>query len=880
MTGMVNMLRRVQQEFPSRYVACIFDPKGKTFRDDIYAEYKANRSAMPEDLAVQIPVIFDLVRALGWPLIQVDGLEADDVIGTLAVAAQARGLDCLIATGDKDMAQLVNERVMLVDTMSRDGGPIRRTGIEGVVEKFGVRPDQIIDYLTLVGDAVDNVPGVEKVGPKTAAKWLAQYGSLDAIVAHADEIGGVVGQNLRKALDWLPTARTLVTIKLDADLGGLLEGFESQLTMGQVDTQRLAELRDLHGLSRTLKGLADAAATPVSAEVAAALPSLPAAPAETRYTTVSDEQGLQELQASLMAESLAAFDTETTSLEARHADIVGLSFCWTPGQAAYVPVGHRSLVGPEQLPLARVLEVLRPWFESEAHGKVAHHLKYDWAVMRRHGVSLKGRLDDTLLQSYVLEAHQPHDLARLALQHLGRSGLSYDDLTGKGASRIGFEEVPIEQASQYSCEDADFTLQLHHLFMPRLQADAGLLRVYDEIEMPCVEVLLQMEAVGIAIDAPLLDQQSADLSLQINELEVKAHALAGGAFNLGSPKQLGEILFERLGYPPVKKTAKGAPSTDEEVLEALAQDYPLPKVLLEWRGLSKLKSTYTDKLPKMTDPVDGRLHTHFSQSTAVTGRLASSDPNLQNIPIRTAEGRRIRKAFVAPPGTRLVSADYSQVELRIMAHLSEDPSLLRAFAEGVDVHRATAAEVFGLAPEAVGDEQRRAAKAVNFGLIYGMSAFGLSQNLGIERGEAARIMERYFDRYPGVARYMEQTKAQAKERGYVETVLGRRLWLPEIRSPNGPRRAGAERAAINAPMQGSAADIIKVAMVRLASALAAEGLRSRLLLQVHDELILEVPEDEMTVLLPLLTDIMENTTKLRVPLEVTIGSGPNWDEAH
>ena len=909
-TGMVNMLRRVQEEWPSHYAACVFDPKGPTFRDAIYADYKATRSSMPEDLAAQVPLIFQAVKALGWPMLVVDGVEADDVIGTLACQATAQGMTTVVATGDKDLAQLVNENVILVDTMSRDGGPARVLDLPGVQEKFGVSANRIVDYLTLVGDTVDNIPGVEKVGPKTAAKWLAEYGSLDAVVAAADSISGVVGQNLRKALDWLPTARELVTVKTDCDLSGAVASFDESLTMRPLDANVLAQLRDDYDLQRTFKGLAadiaaEGQAHDTSFASGASQASLSSGSAShaylgdasqhqgprdlfaecitTRYTTVQNQHALASLTDKLMAASIAAFDTETSSLEARHAELVGLSFCTERGEAFYIPIGHVDATGniePDQLDLQIVLNALKPWFENSTCAKLAQNFKYDAHVLNRYGIKVRGLIHDTLLQSYVLEAHKSHDLTSLAERHLGRRGLSYDDVTGKGASRINFRQVDITKASQYSCEDADFTLHLHETLWPQIQGDEKLRLVYETIEIPAMLTLIDMEGAGILIDSEKLNAHSNELTKTIAGLEVQAHELAGQPFNLGSPKQLGEILFEKLGYKPVKKTAKGAPSTDEDVLETLAQDYPLPKTLLEWRGLSKLKSTYTDKLPRMVDPNTGRVHTTFSQAVAVTGRLASSEPNLQNIPIRNAEGRRIRQAFIAPEGHTLVSADYSQIELRIMAHLSEDKGLLDAFSKGEDVHRATASEIFGTPRDEVTSEQRRYAKVINFGLIYGMSAFGLAQNLDIEREAARLYIERYFNRYPGVANYMESIKAQARQQGYVETVFGRRLWLTEIRSPNGPRRAAAERAAINAPMQGTAADLIKLAMIKLQAALQEQGLASRMLLQVHDELILEAPKGELQTLQTLLPRVMISVASLKVPLEVSVGHGPNWDEAH
>lgn len=897
LTGMINMLRRVQAEWPSRYVACVFDPKGPTFRDEIYSEYKANRASMPEDLAAQIPPVFEAVRALGWPLLQVTGVEADDVIGTLAKQASAMGLETVIATGDKDLAQLVNDQVILIDTMSRDGGPAKVSDRSAVIEKFGVPPERIVDYLSLVGDTSDNVPGVEKVGPKTAAKWITQYGSLDAVVAAADQVGGVVGENLRKALEWLPTAKVLVTVKTDCDLSQVVGDFEEALTFAPINEAEIRRLKQEYQLDRSLRGIGEAAPASRGGDVpgVTGMPgmavNISTSPApgfadaslfdlETRYEAVLEWPAFDVLLRELAKADLVAIDTETTSIDARAARIVGLSFSTEVGKAWYVPLGHEYAGVPAQLPAKEVLEKLKPWLEDASRKKVGQNLKYDQHVFAGAGVFLRGIAHDTLLESYVLEAHKSHDLDSLAQRHLGRKGLSYDDVTGKGASRIGFEQVAIETATQYSSEDSDFTLHLHQTLWPQIQSSPELLKVYESIEIPVAQVLWQMEHNGIQINAPLLEAQSEELALKISALESQAHGLAGQPFNLGSPKQLGEILFGKLGYAPVKKTATGAASTDEEVLEKLAEDYPLPRVLLDWRSLSKLKSTYCDKLPKMVDANTGRVHTTFSQAVAVTGRLASSDPNLQNIPVRTAEGRRIRQAFVAPAGFKLMSADYSQIELRIMAHLSRDAGLLKAFEAGEDVHKATASEVFGVPLDQVNSEQRRYAKVINFGLIYGMSAFGLARNLDIDRVVARNYIDQYFAKYPGVARYMDDIRQSAKTHGYVETVFGRRLWLPEINSPNGPRRQAAERAAINAPMQGTAADLIKLAMIEVQHSLEREKLRSRLVLQVHDELVLEVPQDEVETIRGLLHDKMVRVAELRAPLLVEVGVGDNWDEAH
>ncbi|MBX3590382.1 MAG: DNA polymerase I [Burkholderiaceae bacterium] len=902
--GMVAMLRRLRADGKlgggATHGAVVFDAPGKTFRDDWYAEYKANRKAMPEDLVRQIPVIHEMVRALGWPLLMIEGIEADDVIATLACDASRRGMDTVISTGDKDLAQLVDDHVVLVNTMaSREGGPVERLDREGVKARFGVPPERIVDWLTLVGDAVDNVPGVDKVGPKTAVKWLEQYGSLDAIVEHADAIGGVVGENLRKALDWLPVARKLVTVKTDCDLSPHVESIDESLDLGDEDPVALRALfercefrswlRELDAQAGSSAGSAGGTAphdalheAPADASRGAAPAPRGAAPSERElaYETVLDDEALGRWIARIEAAELVAFDTETTSLDPMAAELVGLSLSVAPFEACYVPVAHRYAGAPEQLSREHVLSRLRGWLENPARAKVGQNLKYDTHVLENHGVRLAGVAHDTLLESYVLEAHRNHDMDSLAERHLGRRTITYQEVAGKGASQIGFEQVPIDRAARYAAEDADVTMHLHRTLYPRIAEHAALDRIYREIEIPVSTVLQRMERNGVLIDAQALVRQSDELGRKMLELERRAVEAAGQPFNLNSPKQLGEILFGRLGLPVVRKTASGAPSTDEEVLAKLAEDYPLPRILLDWRALAKLKSTYTDKLPRMVDPRSGRVHTSYSQAVAVTGRLASSDPNLQNIPVRTAEGRRIREAFVAPPGASIVSADYSQIELRIMAHISGDASLLRAFEQGLDVHRATAAEIFGVSPSDISAEQRRYAKVINFGLIYGMSAYGLASNLGIERDAAKNYIERYFARYPGVARYMEETRALARSQGYVETVFGRRLWLAEINSPNGPRRSAAERAAINAPMQGTAADLIKMAMIAVQRWLDERRSGAKLIMQVHDELVLEVPQAELDEVRPALQRIMTGVARLSVPLEVECGVGDNWERAH
>jgi DNA polymerase-1 len=879
--GYINMLRALRDQVPCDYCACVFDAPGKTFRDELYPEYKANRAAMPEDLARQIPAIHEAVRALGWPVVMVEGIEADDVIGTLAEHAQTHGVRTVVSTGDKDLAQLVNEQVTLVNTMSGE-----TLDVKGVTEKFGVPPERIVDYLTLVGDSVDNVPGVDKVGPKTAAKLLAQYGSLEGVIAAANEIKGVVGENLRKSLDWLHTARTLVTVKRDGDIAHLVPHFDA-LRVQPPDSEQVKALADRYEFKSLLRELGGAGGEPAAADAstvdasAAPRPQAPAGHAPSvDYETVLTRERLDEWIGRLNTAPLVCIDTETTSLDPMRAKLVGMSLSIAEHEACYIPLAHRYPGAPDQLPLDETLHRLRHWLESEHHKKVGQHLKYDAHVFANHGIRLAGIEHDTLLQSYVLEAHRNHDMDSLAERHLGRRTITFEEVCGKGASQIGFDEVALDRATAYAAEDAEVTLALHRALWPRIEHDERLRYVYEQIEMPVSKVLFDMERTGVLVDRDKLLAQSAELAQRIAALEMQAHLLAGQPFNLGSPKQIGEILFGKLGLPVVKKTASGAPSTDEEVLDKLAQDYPLPKALLEHRALSKLKSTYCDKLPASVDPSTGRVHTSYGQAIAVTGRLSSSDPNLQNIPIRTPEGRRIREAFIAPEGCHIVSADYSQIELRIMAHISGDEGLLAAFNAGEDVHRATASEVFGVPLAEVTPEQRRTAKVINFGLIYGMSAFGLASNLDIERDAARLYIDRYFTRYPGVARYMERTRAEAKRQGYVETVFGRRLWLPEINSPNGPRRGAAERAAINAPMQGTAADLIKLAMIAVHGWLKRDGLRTKLVMQVHDELVFEVPDAELATIKAEVPRLMAGVAELKVALLAEVGVGRNWDEAH
>ncbi|MEO8537295.1 MAG: DNA polymerase I [Betaproteobacteria bacterium] len=880
--GVLSMLRRLVIDDKPDYFAVVFDAPGKTFRDGWYAEYKANRAAMPDDLALQIAPLHELVRAHGWPLLMVDGVEADDVIGTLARAASEAGIATLISTSDKDLAQLVRPGVTLMNTMTNE-----RLDHDGVVAKFGVRPDQVLDLLTLTGDAVDNIPGVPKVGPKTAAKWLAQYGSLDEVVAHAAAIPGVVGQNLRDTLAWLPEGKRLLTVRCDCDLPSM----PTDLRVVAPEADRLRALYErfefkmwLQDIARgdrdpSLAGAAGAASAgtvPVTDPVA----SPPVPPPRVEYETVLDEAALSRWLHKIGRAELVSVDTSTSTSDPLTAEIVGISLALEPATGCYIPFGHRYAGAPTQLGTSQVLDALTPWLADPLRPKLGQNLKYAQHALANHGIDLRGCAHDTEIESYVIESHKPHDLEGLARRHLDLPTIGYDAVTGKGVHRIPFDQVALDRATEYAAENADVALRVHRTMMPQIDADPKLQRIYAAIEMPVRDVLFKMERAGVLIDSDILAAQSRDLGARVSALEQEAHQLAGTPFNLGSPKQLCEILFDRMQLPIRRKTPTGQPSTDEDVLQELAASYPLPNVLLEWRALAKLKSTYTDKLPAMVNARTGRLHTTFSQTTAVTGRLASTEPNLQNIPVRTADGRRIREAFVAPPAHTLISADYSQVELRIMAHLSEDPALVKAFEEGDDIHRVTAADVFDVPKADVTADQRRTIKAVNFGLIYGMSAFGLAAQLGIERRAAAEFIERYFARYPGVAVYMARTRELARAQGYVETVFGRRLFLPDIRAASGPRRAGSERAAINAPMQGTAADLVKLAMIAVQDYLERERLATRLILQVHDELVLESPDAEVARIERDLPDLMTSVAELRVPLKVDVGRGPNWERAH
>ncbi|NIM27329.1 MAG: DNA polymerase I [Gammaproteobacteria bacterium] len=858
--GITNMLRRVLAEYQPTHLAVVLDAKGKTFRDELYAEYKANRPPMPDEMRQQLDPIRAIVEALGITLLEVPGVEADDVIGTLAEQAKEHGFGVTISTSDKDMAQLVNKSITMVNTM--DGGVLDPKGVK---EKFGIAPEQVIDYLTLIGDTVDNVPGVPKVGPKTAAKWLQQYGTLDDIMGHAAEIGGKVGENLRECLDRLPLSRTLVTIKRDVELDVGPEDLQRQAPDNDRLRDLYAELEFKTWLSEILEGSEQSSAQA----------------ARANYETVTDAKRLTTWIKRLKQSEYFAFDTETTSLDYMSAELVGVSFAVEPGEAAYVPCGHDYVDAPEQISRSELLAALKPLLEDPKRVKLGQNLKYDMSVLARCGIDLVGVGFDTMLESYVLDSTATrHDMDSLALKYLSHRTIHFEDIAGKGSKQLTFNQIPLEQAAAYAAEDADVTLQLHRTLWPRLEAEQRLKRLFEEIEMPLVPVLSCIERNGVLVDRKMLEKQSSELAESIENIAARAYEEAGEVFNLGSPKQIQGILFEKLDLPVLEKTPKGQPSTAESVLQELALDYPLPKLILEYRSMSKLKSTYTDALPACINSGTGRVHTSYHQAVASTGRLSSTDPNLQNIPVRTPEGRRIRQAFIAPEGHRILAADYSQIELRIMAHLSGDEGLKQAFESGEDIHRATASEVFGVAFDEVDDDERRSAKAINFGLIYGMSAFGLGRQLGIPRREAQEYVDLYFARYPGVKRFMEETRERARERGFVETVFGRRLYLPEIKSRNPARRQYAERTAINAPMQGTAADIIKRAMIALHDWLGTSGARARMIMQVHDELVLEVVEDAVDDVQAKVKELMESAAELSVPLKVDTGSGKNWDEAH
>jgi len=863
--GVINMLRKLIGDYKPEHMAVVFDAPGDTFRNEMFDQYKANRPPMPDELRMQIEPLHRIVEALGLPLLMVPGVEADDVIGTLATRASAQGMQVLISTSDKDLAQLVDERTTLIDTM-------KNTILDraGVMDKFGVTPEQIVDYLALVGDASDNIPGVPKCGPKTAVKWLSQYGNLEGVMEHADEIGGKVGENLRSSLDQLPMARQLASIRLDVDL----DQGPGELKPGPGDVEALRALYGRIESRRLLATLEEAGVEPEE--------SVP----ESRlgeYEIILGKADFDRWLGTLREATLFAFDTETTSLDYMQALVVGVSFAVESGKAAYVPLAHHYPGAPDQLDREMVLEALKPLLEDPGRSKLGQNLKYDMSVLARHGIAMQGIAYDTMLESYVLDSTATrHDMDSLARKYLEHQTIKYEDVAGKGARQLGFGQVPLEQAGPYAAEDADITLRLHQALWPRLQAEPTLERLFLELEMPLVPVLSRMERTGVRIDSDMLDRQSGELARRMSSLEQQACEMAGQPFNLGSPKQIGEIFFQKLELPVISKTPKGAPSTSESVLQELAErGFELPSLILEHRGLAKLKSTYTEKLPRMVDPDTGRVHTSYHQAVAATGRLSSTDPNLQNIPVRSEEGRRIRQAFIPEEGYRMVAADYSQIELRIMAHLSGDAGLLKAFAEGADIHRATAAEVFGVeSVDGVSAEQRRSAKAINFGLIYGMSAFGLARQLGIERSAAQTYVDLYFDRYPGVREFMDSTRAAAHEKGYVETVFGRRLYLPEINARNGQHRAAAERTAINAPMQGTASDIIKRAMISLDHWIQAEAPPVRMIMQVHDELVFEIREEALDSACAHIRHAMESAASLEVPLLVDVGVGDNWDEAH
>ena len=867
--GVANMLRKLIADYHSDYITVVFDAPGKTFRNDLYDQYKAHRPSMPDDLRVQIEPLHQIIRAMGLPLIIESGIEADDVMGALAKQAERQGYEIIISTGDKDMAQMVNEHIILENTMSNT-----RMDIQGVIDKFGVRPDQIIDYLALVGDTVDNIPGVPNCGPKTAAKWLAQYGTLENLMAHADEIGGKIGENLRSSLGHLPLSKQLTTIVCDLDLPYTIEDCHQQ----PANTPELIRLLTELGFSTWLKTLANTAeftqVVPVTTNEKPAI-------VESSYETILTEQQLNQWLKKFETAGIFAFDTETTSLDYSKAEIVGVSFAVEVGKAAYLPLAHTYPGAPEQLDRTSTLAKLKPLLENPDKHKLGQHLKYDAHVLANHGITLRGIAHDTMLESYVLNSTATkHNMDDIAKEYLGVTTIHYEDVTGKGAKQIPFQEVPLDLAAPYAAEDADITLQIHQALLPKLQQQPSLYALYEGMEIPLIPVLARIESNGVLIDSAMLAQQSLELASKIITLEQHAHNQAGRIFNLGSPKQIQEILYDQQKLPVLKKTPTGQPSTEESVLQDLAVDYELPKLILEYRSLSKLKSTYTDKLPQQVNDKTGRVHTSYHQAVAATGRLSSTDPNLQNIPIKSEEGRKIRQAFIAPPGYKIVAADYSQIELRIMAHLSADSGLLNAFNEGLDVHRATAAEVFGVAPEQVTNDLRRSAKAINFGLIYGMSSFGLAQQLGLSRSQAQSYIDLYFTRYPGVKNYMDAIREQAREQGYVETLFGRRLYLPEIKSKNAAIRQYAERTAINAPMQGTAADIIKRAMIATDQWLSAEQADAKMIMQVHDELVFEMAEDKLAGYSETIRSLMCSAAELTVPLIVDIGVGNNWDEAH
>jgi DNA polymerase I len=869
--GVLNMLRHIHKKYPSDYSVCIFDAKGKTFRNDIYPEYKANRPKMPSELATQIEPLKEAIEAMGFPILIRSGVEADDVIGTLAQKANHNSIDVVISTGDKDLAQLVNKQTKLINTMTNE-----ELDIEGVKNKFGVPPELIVDYLTIIGDKVDNVPGVDKVGPKTALKWLEKYKTLDSIIEHADEITGTVGENLRKSKDWLPTGKNLITIKSDLDIPVIW----NELSKKSQNKELLISLYKRFNFSSWLKDLDTTSTVTNTISESTKEKNITNFVATKNYILINTKSALQDLITLINEAKICSLDTETTSLNSMIAKLVGISISINPGSAFYIPINHQDHIH-DQLNINSINEYLKPILEDPSILKIGQNIKYDAHIFLNYGIELQGIKEDTMLMSYVLESNESHGMDKLSHKYLNHECISYESLVGKGVKQITFDQVSIDDALQYAAEDADVTLQLYNHFKLLLKKEKSLLSIYQDIEIPAMKSLIKIERNGVLIDHKILQSQSHVIGEKLIQLEKKAFELAGQPFNLSSPKQLQEILFEKLGIKPLKKTPTGTPSTSEDVLSELSADYPLPKLILEYRGLAKLKSTYTDKLPKMINEITGRVHTSYNQAVAITGRLASSDPNLQNIPIRTEDGRKVREAFIAPKGSKILSADYSQIELRIMAHLSKDERLIEAFKNNEDIHKITAAEIFGCDLANVSSEQRRYAKVINFGLIYGMSAFGLAKNLNIERVAAQNYIERYFSRYPSVRNYMEEAKQSAKNNGYVETYFGRRLWVPEINGSNGIRRAAAERAAINGPMQGTAADLIKMAMNAVDNWIqSSKEMTGKMIMQVHDELVFEVPEVEVDIFKANIIDLMENVAKLDVPLKVDIGVGDNWEQAH
>ena len=869
--GVLNMLRHIHKKYPSDYSVCIFDAKGKTFRNDIYPNYKANRPKMPDELAIQIEPLKEAIEAMGFPILIRSGVEADDVIGTLAQKANQDSIEVVISTGDKDLAQLVNKQTKLINTMTNEV-----LDIEGVKNKFGIPPELIVDYLTIIGDKVDNVPGVDKVGPKTALKWLEKYKSLDSIIEHADEINGAVGENLRKSKDWLPTGKDLITIKSDLDIPVIWD----ELSRKSQNKELLISLYKRFNFSSWLKDLDQTNMEAASASEPSKEKKFTNFVGTKDYILINTESALKDLTGLINKAKICSLDTETTSLNSMTAKLVGISISINAGAGFYIPINHQDH-NYDQLTINSINEHLKPTLEDPSILKIGQNIKYDAHIFLNYGIELHGINEDTMLMSYVLESNESHGMDKLSLKYLNHECISYESLVGKGVKQITFDQVSIDDAVQYAAEDADVTLQLHNHLKLLLEREKSLLSIYRDIEIPAMKSLIKIERNGVLIDHKILQNQSHVIGKKLIQLEKEAFELAGQPFNLSSPKQLQEILFEKLGIKPLRKTPTGTPSTSEDVLSELSADYPLPKLILEYRGLAKLKSTYTDKLPKMINEITGRVHTSYNQAVAITGRLASSDPNLQNIPIRTEDGRKVREAFIAPQGSKILSADYSQIELRIMAHLSKDERLIEAFKNNEDIHKITAAEIFSCDLSNVSPEQRRYAKVINFGLIYGMSAYGLAKNLNIERVAAQNYIERYFARYPSVRNYMEEAKQSAKNNGYVETYFGRRLWVPEINGSNGMRRAAAERAAINGPMQGTAADLIKMAMNAVDNWIRkSKKMTGKMIMQVHDELVFEVPEDEVDLFMENIADLMENVAELDVPLKVDIGIGDNWEQAH